>query len=760
MEGYFESNADSSHKESQGEDMEASVNPASVYVQCPRPQAPHPGAHWVHTLRCLLCEKEYTLLDRQHHCRACGRSICDDCSHFLDISERQEFADYQRDASYDARSKVKEGATAAITYAHGLLKWTLGAEGEAVETMRVCDVCHPRLINSDSCTDPKEIFTRVLHALPTHQLSHDEKKVIREYVKSGLEPRLEDNVNGPVLLIRGTNWAEDSEAEDSLNRLEHWQGGITTRQVTSILAAFVLHDARDDDDFPPLIEADGVPNRHALALHNFVKKSLLRNEWLKSSNGAESDRERKKRLGRITRFGFVLPQLMAIVEEDYWGDVIEDVLLKRGMQLQLNITDECWQGQEREMILIPVARSFLKCVGFHRYRQPGRYKSMELQFYAIFTQQQEFHLASSRFHDLIQEINPEFPKRPPHSYILKKQADPQKPLGFPMSAGRYVSSIEWGENSVFSSAMKPILIACKTCRDQGQDQAEERLEKVIYKRGDDLRQDDCVMQAMKKFSDILNPTPDGETSPDEADDFAVRFVPYGVLPIGEESGFIQYMDATPLQKIREDDSMNVKYGENKFYKWLELKNEGNMRSAVETVLSTLAGHLLLTYILGVGDRHQDNILISDRGEISNIDFGFILGTEPLVPKLIGAPPMSGATADIWGIFGQEEITRLKSVVSDAYLKIREHAGVIADLLILGCLGMPQGSVTHEGLHELFQLRFHPDKTDDEARRLLLEDIDKAIAFSNAARGEFLGLAHDSGQLVRASMAHDASSPRT
>jgi len=81
-----------------------------------------------------------------------------------------------------------------------------------------------------------------------------------------------------------------------------------------------------------------------------------------------------------------------------------------------------------------------------------------------------------------------------------------------------------------------------------------------------------------------------------------------------------------------------------------------------------AGYCVITYILGIGDRHLDNLLLTEDGKLFHIDFGYILGRDPKPMP----PPMklSKEMVDAMGGVQSEYYQEFKKLCYTAFLHLR------------------------------------------------------------------------------------------
>lgn len=142
---------------------------------------------------------------------------------------------------------------------------------------------------------------------------------------------------------------------------------------------------------------------------------------------------------------------------------------------------------------------------------------------------------------------------------------------------------------------------------------------LIFKHGDDLRQDMLALQFIQMIDIIW-----------KADGLDLSLLPYGCLATGFCSGFIEVVkNAKTIMNIQKLGGLKgqFQFDASALYRWIAKNNPGpeKLKVAIDLFTRSCAGYCVITYVLGVADRHPDNIMVNERGQLFHIDFGHILG---------------------------------------------------------------------------------------------------------------------------------------
>eukprot|EP00520_Triparma_pacifica_P017482 CAMPEP_0118646972 /NCGR_PEP_ID=MMETSP0785-20121206/8356_1 /TAXON_ID=91992 /ORGANISM="Bolidomonas pacifica, Strain CCMP 1866" /LENGTH=1145 /DNA_ID=CAMNT_0006539031 /DNA_START=160 /DNA_END=3594 /DNA_ORIENTATION=- len=234
---------------------------------------------------------------------------------------------------------------------------------------------------------------------------------------------------------------------------------------------------------------------------------------------------------------------------------------------------------------------------------------------------------------------------------------------------------------------------------------------VIFKSGDDLRQDQLIIVMIRLFDNLL-----------KAEGLDLCLTPYSILATSPTTGLVEFVKGSlPISAVLATHGTIQEY-------FTATNQVEDIPAVRESYIRSCAGYCVMTYILGIGDRHLDNIMMLPSGRFFHIDFGFIFGRDPKP-----MPPAFRLTQSmVDGFGGDEGFLKFKRLCGQVYNILRRSAGLVVNLLHLS----KEGSVP--------DLSFHPTLTPNEVIekveekfRLDLND-EQAEAFFHGLIAESLG----------------------
>ncbi|XP_060525936.1 phosphatidylinositol 3-kinase catalytic subunit type 3 isoform X1 [Cylas formicarius] len=262
-----------------------------------------------------------------------------------------------------------------------------------------------------------------------------------------------------------------------------------------------------------------------------------------------------------------------------------------------------------------------------------------------------------------------------------------EPISLPLDPEVIITGIVPEKASLFKSAMMPAKLHFHT--------GDDNEYMAIFKLGDDLRQDQLILQMITLMDKLLN-----------KENLDLKLTPYRVLATSTKHGFVQFIESVTVAEVLAMEGSIQNYFRKHHYQ--ETGPYQIQPDIMDAYVRSCAGYCVITYILGVGDRHLDNLLLTQDGKLFHIDFGYILGRDPKPLP----PPMklSKEMVEAMGGMSSEHYQEFRKLCYTAFLHLRRHANLMLNLFSL----MTDASVP--------DIALEPDKAVKKVQDKLMLDL--------------------------------------
>ncbi|KAH7316525.1 kinase-like domain-containing protein [Stachybotrys elegans] len=284
------------------------------------------------------------------------------------------------------------------------------------------------------------------------------------------------------------------------------------------------------------------------------------------------------------------------------------------------------------------------------------------------------------------------------------------PLALPLDPSIKITSIIPEQTTVFKSSLNPIKCTFKTSTGNPYP--------IIFKLGDDLRQDQLVIQIITLMDQLL-----------QKENLDLKLSPYKILATSTTAGASQFVQSQSLSSIVSKFKTNPALAYLKHHNPDDSQPLGVRQETLDTYVRSCAGYCVITYILGVGDRHLDNLLLSPDGHFFHADFGFILGRDP--KPFAPAMKLSKEMVDCMGGINSEYYQQFRQYCFMAYTALRKSSNLILNLFSLMVdANIPDIRLEPDKAVLKVRERFHLELSEEEAILYfgrVIEDTLRAVA---------------------------------
>ena len=269
---------------------------------------------------------------------------------------------------------------------------------------------------------------------------------------------------------------------------------------------------------------------------------------------------------------------------------------------------------------------------------------------------------------------------------------------------------------------------------------------LLFKIGDDLRQDMLVIRLFEMFEDFWMsheldlPLPRNRIISTWRDGGVVEIVPHSATLADIQTKFGGVFGSFAKSPITQ-------------YLQAHNRSDEAFDASLDLFTRSVAASCVASCVLGFGDRHNDNIMVSQQGQLFHIDFGHFLGHTMLAPtgqrreltRFVLTQAMMHTVQQREG-----GMQRLVELCVKAYLILRSKAGVILQylhMMIPSQLPEMQSSSSVEYVREMLNL----DMDQSAASKWFVNTIDSCFSDGVEFAKSFDDSMHILGQSSRKSV---------
>ncbi|TYZ61557.1 hypothetical protein PybrP1_010116 [[Pythium] brassicae (nom. inval.)] len=404
-----------------------------------------------------------------------------------------------------------------------------------------------------------------------------------------------------------------------------------------------------------------------------------------------------------TTFSYFLPQLVqAIKFENHHVSALSLLLIERaiknpnqiGFDLFWSMKVESYNSQHRERYGT-ILNAYLD-VCSHKMR-------------AILKLQDKLFAADGMFERICQSVKAK--KRDGSEEMKKAMREGLEALNevlpssfqLPIDPRVEVGKIIVNKCRVMDSAKKPLWLVFENAEEGGDPVT------VMFKAGDDVRQDSVTLQLIRLMDEMWR---------DEGLDLAME--PYKCVATSPMTGILQIVpNSVTTADVHKRVGVLGAFKDPSFSEWIRANNPDpkSYKTAVDLFSRSCAGYCVATCVLGIGDRHNDNIMIGSSGRYFHIDFGHFLGHFKYQMGIRRERTPFVFTKEMAHVLGgtdSKDFKKFAETCTKAYNIVRKHMHLLVSLLLLMVpAGMPE-LTGRDDINHLVQT-MAPELTEDQAR---------------------------------------------